>query len=236
MTLVKILTAGFLVLVPLLLTAGDGPKVDFQKDSHDFGVVLYGDTATFEFRFTNSGNQTLVIDKIRTSCGCTKADAQTRELAPGQTGSIVATFESDGLKPGAKKKTIYVQSNDQSRPIAQLTLLAHVKREVTINPPFLAHKSPSLSESLSFPLKISTSSDRPVKVTGLEVKGEGVSASLQPRTVVVEPRSEAQFNIVINLKKEPGRQIYAGNVVLKTDHLREKEIPLQYFIQAEKSG
>lgn len=220
-----------LLTLPFIVNAASGPKISFDKESHDYGDVQYGDTVTEEFEFTNTGDKTLVIEKLRATCGCTKAVKGSREVPPGGKSKIVAEFDTNGLSPGTKKQNVMVHSNDPERPIVKLTLLARVVRHVNVTPAVLAKKLPSFTETLSFPLKISNTSEKTVTVEGIEVKGSGVKAALNPKKIVVEPDASVPFHIKMTLAKESGRYLYTGRVLLHSSHDREKQISLNYFIQ-----
>ncbi len=49
---------------------GNGAIFKFQEETHDFGNVLEGPAAVYNFEFTNSGNEPLVIQNCSASCGC----------------------------------------------------------------------------------------------------------------------------------------------------------------------
>ncbi|MFZ4763511.1 MAG: DUF1573 domain-containing protein [Roseimicrobium sp.] len=49
-------------------------------------------TTEATFAFTNSGTEPVSIRSVRTSCGCTVADASTKTYAPGEGGQIKVTF------------------------------------------------------------------------------------------------------------------------------------------------
>ena len=38
-----------------------GAKVEFEKDVHDYGELVQGEPAVYEFKFTNTGNEPLII-------------------------------------------------------------------------------------------------------------------------------------------------------------------------------
>ena len=62
----KILLTVFLFLIfPVLSYAA--PAVHFNEVSHDFGSVEQNDTPEYVFEFSNTGNQTLIIEKLTAS-------------------------------------------------------------------------------------------------------------------------------------------------------------------------
>jgi len=91
--------------------AADGlPKIKFVEETHDFGNIKEGTQATYEFKFTNIGNAPLILESVQASCGCTTPEWSKDPIAPGQTGKVIATFNSSG-RPGTFVKTITVKYN-----------------------------------------------------------------------------------------------------------------------------
>ena len=226
----------FLLLVSLssVAVAGEGPRISFEKYAHDYGRVLSGNTVTEEFSFTNTGDETLIIEKLRSSCGCTKAVKGSREVPPNGKSTIVAAFDTTGLRPGRKSKTIYVHTNDPKNKIVKLKLLADVVREIHVDPPTLAKQLPKFVDHVEFPMKIRNSSKKACKIIGVKVPPDGVTASIKPGNIVVEPGATVPFDLVLNLKKESGRHYYMGKLLLVIDHEREPEIEVRYLIKFSK--
>jgi hypothetical protein len=113
-----------------------GPKIDFDNALHDFGVATEGDKLTHAFTVKNSGTAPLVIDQVRTSCGCTAAALKTKEIPPGGTGQIEVTFDTNG-RTGQNHKTITVTSNDKSKPSATLDIKATVEQLLGFEPRYV---------------------------------------------------------------------------------------------------
>ncbi len=220
-----------LLTVPPLVGAGTGPIINFDDESHDYGRVMYGDKVTHEFTLTNTGDQTLTIEKLDSTCGCTKAVKGASEVPPHEKTHILASFDTSGLKAGKKEKKIYVHSTDPKRPMVSLTLTAEVVRELSIDPVSLARKLPARVETLSFPVKITNSSDKAVTIKGAAATAGSLQAVLNPEHILVEPHSTVPFTLVLKLKNEPNQYYWMGKITLETDHPREKQLEIRYLIQ-----
>ena len=86
----------------------------FDKTSHDFGIISEGEKVTTTFGFTNTGDSDLIIVDARGSCGCTVPEyPKNQPIAPGQTGSIVVSFDSSN-KPGIQQKSVTLSANTSS--------------------------------------------------------------------------------------------------------------------------
>jgi hypothetical protein len=220
-----------LCLAPMTVFGETGPKISFDNEVHDYGKVLYGNSVSHEFELANQGDQTLIIEKLRSTCGCTNAVEGNREIPPGGKSKIVATFNTENQRAGKTTKSVYVHTNDPARPVIKLTLSADVVREMTVDQMMLIHKSASFVPTVVFPVKIASSHNRPVAINGLKLKGAGVTAKMEPQKVTVASGSDAAISIVLELTQEKDRYIYAGDISLETDHPREKTVALRYFAQ-----
>jgi hypothetical protein len=88
----------------------DGPVLTLEKTTHDFGDIYQGDVVEHVFKFTNTGNQPLIITNIQISCGCTTPDWPRTPIMPGGKGEIKVGFNSNG-KMNKQTKTLPIISN-----------------------------------------------------------------------------------------------------------------------------
>ncbi len=91
-------------------TAVKGPVMTFETKTHDFGDVKQGDKVSYIFTYTNTGSDTLRIDNVVSSCGCTVPNSFDKKVAPGTKASITVEFNSAG-KMGVVNKTLTILSN-----------------------------------------------------------------------------------------------------------------------------
>lgn len=101
-----------LLFTVLMSVAGfSQAKIEFKdKDNTiDYGTVSKGsDDGVRTFIFTNTGNAPLIIDDVKSTCGCTVPTKPTEPILPGKTGKIDVKYN---MNPGPIRKTITVQSN-----------------------------------------------------------------------------------------------------------------------------
>jgi hypothetical protein len=100
----------FACFAQLATAQSRGAQFKFVKESHDFGILKEGGEAFFEFAFTNTGNEPLIIDGVSASCGCTVPSFNHEPVLPNQRGTIKVKFDTHG-KNGPFDKIVYVKSN-----------------------------------------------------------------------------------------------------------------------------
>jgi hypothetical protein len=103
-----------------------GPTLVLAKKFHDFGDVIYGNKVRHTFTFTNTGSDTLRIQKIVTTCGCTVPESYDKIVAPGASGTIVVEFNSLN-KFGVVTRSLSILSNaENEKPHISLMIRANV--------------------------------------------------------------------------------------------------------------
>jgi hypothetical protein len=65
-----------------------------ETKEHDFGTLQRGRPAAHRFVFKNTGSKPLIIDNVRTPCGCTAVEWPEAPIAPGDTAAIVVEFNA----------------------------------------------------------------------------------------------------------------------------------------------
>ncbi len=104
-------------LIALPVSAQTG-KLVIEDTTFTFEPIREGDQAEHIFSLRNEGNAPLRITEVRPACGCTTPEWTRKPVAPGETGSIKATFDSKG-RPGPFRKSILVLTDGEPE---QLTL------------------------------------------------------------------------------------------------------------------
>jgi len=99
-------------------------KIEFTKDTHDYGTVKYGADGTCTFEFKNTGNEPLIISTAKGSCGCTVPEWPKEPIAPGAKGTI--TVKYDTKRPGAINKSVTITSNAVNEPTTVIRIKGNV--------------------------------------------------------------------------------------------------------------
>ncbi len=114
--------AVLLVALALFGVAGvAAPMISVDNPIYS-ATVQSGSLVSHAFVVTNTGDQTLSITNVVTSCGCTTAALDKRDLAPGESVSVTATVNTTGFQ-GTVTRTVSVSSNDPVNPTAVLQMV-----------------------------------------------------------------------------------------------------------------
>jgi len=109
--------------------AADNPnaaEIKFDMDEYNFGSAKQGDKVDYEFFFTNTGKEPLIITNASGSCGCTVPVWPKEPIKKGERAGIKVSFNTAG-KQGMQDKTITINSNARTNP-----KIIHIKGNVEV--------------------------------------------------------------------------------------------------------
>ena len=121
----KILLALIVISFSSIFAQFGNPKIVAHEKEYDFGDIQEGEIVSHDFVIFNRGTNTLKIEKVKASCGCTAADPGKSELAPEDSTSIKVEFNSKRRR-GAQRKFVYIFSNDPETPQLRLVFKANI--------------------------------------------------------------------------------------------------------------
>ena len=83
-----------------------------------------------DYGFKNTGPERVDISSIQTSCGCTSAKVDSKQIAPGESGAVHVRFEVGGRK-GEQVKGVIVRTSDRAKQ--SLVLRALIQEPVAFS-------------------------------------------------------------------------------------------------------
>ena len=107
----------------------NGPEIAFKTTLHEYGEIALNGDGTYEFKFTNTGNEPLILSKPRSSCGCTVPAWPKEPILPGETNKIKVTYNTH--KAGSFNKTVTVYSNAKNKGAVVLRIKGKVVTKPT---------------------------------------------------------------------------------------------------------
>ncbi len=107
----------------------DNPTtISYEESTFDFGTVVEGEQVRHTYKFTNTGDQPLILIGVTGSCGCTVPEEwPTHPIQPGESGEIKVVFDSNA-RVGNVRKNVRVEANtNPSTTSVELTGIVKVK-------------------------------------------------------------------------------------------------------------
>ncbi len=105
----------------------------FTDFNHDFGSVARAGKAQYRFKFKNIYEEPLHVAGVRSSCGCTTAEASKTDLKTWESGEIIATFNTNSFL-GNHSATITVTFDKPYPAEVQLQVYGNIRSDVVLQP------------------------------------------------------------------------------------------------------
>lgn len=100
-----------------------GALLEADRLTHDFGVInSRGSDVECNFTIRNMGDKPLVIERVVTSCSCTKAHLSRKPLAPGESREMRVTYEVRKMPIGLFSKSILIFSSSYDEDMMRFTI------------------------------------------------------------------------------------------------------------------
>jgi len=124
----KILLLCSVVIGFVVFSAMQDNKAEFKfvEETHDFGKITQGKPVSYTFKYTNVGDEPLIITAVESTCGCTVPNVEPKQGTPvkkGESGSITLTYNAAVAAPF--NKFVKVTSNSKTP-----TKMLYIKGEV----------------------------------------------------------------------------------------------------------
>jgi archaellum component FlaG (FlaF/FlaG flagellin family) len=92
-----------------------GQEIWFEEYMHDYGQIEQDSDGTWTFLFKNLGDEAIVINRVRSSCGCTVPEWPREPIEPGETGKITVKYNT--ALTGTFLKSVTVYSTAANSPV-----------------------------------------------------------------------------------------------------------------------
>lgn len=191
------------------------PNIAFDKTTHNFGKIKETDGAVkYNFEFTNTGSQPLIITDVSASCGCTTPEWSREPIPAGGRGFVSALYDPKN-RPGNFNKTVTVKSNSENSPI-----MLHITGDVGAKEPSVeeAYRYPMdgvrldasnvhfaeifSDETLTEDINFINTSEQDVKVTFNENRGMPSHISISSVPETVKPGEKGKIIVVFDAAKK----------------------------------
>jgi hypothetical protein len=147
--------------------------------------------AVAHFKYENAGNAPVHFKSVHASCGCTTAQTQKDQVAPGEKGEITATFNI-GDRTGTQTKTVTVQTDDPDPAHATtvLTLKAFIIQALEIKPMFVFWRGGD--EPKPKTIEVKAAKEFPARNLTVKSSSPDFTANVQPGKSAGEWKIEVQ--------------------------------------------
>ena len=150
----------------------------FENRHHNFGTVARAAKVEHVFEFTNPFDRTLHVSALRASCGCTTPIVLTESVKPGETGQIMARFNTRSFL-GQRGATLTVVFDRPRYGEAQLRVDGYVRKDVVCNPGEIAFGTIAAGKTAVKRVEIQYSGKPNWKILGAKSPIPGLELSVE---------------------------------------------------------
>jgi hypothetical protein len=196
-----------------------GPSIAPEKPIFHFGQIAEGTRLEHTFRFKNNGDSVLIINKVRSSCGCTAALLSADTIPPGEFGEVRTVFNSDGFS-GSVVKTIYLHTNDPLQETVRFQLQGMVQKEIEVMPSRLQFSNLDKKNPAKATITLTNKGSNTLFLSELKTTSKELVALLSKESLGPDETVEME----ITLAPEENKSRFAGYVTLKTSSPRTPQL------------
>jgi hypothetical protein len=211
-----------LVSVPLS-TAADWSVSAFPVKKHDFGTVAVASKTEFEFPIRNPFKTTMHIRSVRTSCGCTTAILKDQTIEPGQTGTLLARFNT-GTFRGKRGATLTVVIDRPRYSEVRLRVDGYIRSDMVFDPGAIEFGAIEQAQTATSVSKVSYAGRSDWKV--IDVRSN--LPWLDPQFAEVSRgNGRANYEISVTIGEEAPIGFFQDELVVKTNDRGMPTVPLR---------
>ena len=201
--------------------SGEKPKIYFEKQIYDFGKIYIGDNVNYGFKFKNFGTGELIINDVKTSCGCTAAVVSKNHLLKEEEGVVEVKFNA-GHYVGKVTKMIVVNSNDTENSKFKLTITGEVIEEVSVDPKRINFGIIRKGESATRSIEIKTVPELKIEVKKVESPNPYITITKDK----LNENTKANYQVTFSKYDYIGR--YNGVVFVYTSSNKQDRIDIPF--------
>lgn len=92
-----------------------GKEIFFEEEFHNYGEIAENSNGSYSFIFKNVSDEPIIINRVRSSCGCTIPEWPREPIEPGEGDEILVRYNTELVGPF--QKSIYVYSSAENSPV-----------------------------------------------------------------------------------------------------------------------
>jgi hypothetical protein len=202
-------------LVFCTTTAIAQPRLTILPNSTiDLGDLYAGDKVEHIVTVKNTGTDTLRIQNVKASCGCTSALLKNSSgvIAPGSSAQLSIVFNTKS-QIGKVTKSVTITSNDSKNPTTQIRFTAYVQERFKVSPPMLMLYERVGDTILAGTVTLKNlDKSRTIKILGVNTKMPNCTFSLKKKQL--KPMEETQLDVRY---RTHGEEYLNDNIQIITD-------------------
>ena len=219
-TLALVLT---LCITTLIVTAQPKLKVEGGL-KFDLGKIDRGTVATKRLILKNVGTEKLDLGTVEVSCGCTGTVVSNKELKPGDTTSLLITFNSKNFN-GPVHKSVTINSNAADAPRTVVEFAATVIEDLSFTPMQFYFKDAEVGRKSTATIKVKNESTKELLITGYRTQLENFIIKYPPKKIA----PGQSMDLTAEFTPKAAKPVLSDGVFITTSSQTQSEVYIYVF-------
>jgi hypothetical protein len=188
------------------------------------GTIYRGQVVERKMAIRNAGSDTLLIENVTASCGCTGAMVSSPRLGPGESGTLSITFNSKNFT-GDVHKTVTLHSNSSANRVQVIEFSAKVLDEIAYSPLQFWFKDAEVGKPSRSTVRLKNKGEAPLTLKSCRLTAEGFRLVLP-----TEPLAPgAEVDLVMEFNPTKAVSFIAEGVFIQTSNPHQPEIYIPLY-------
>jgi hypothetical protein len=195
----------------------------FRVKSHDFGTVAVAAKTEFRFPVYNPFKQPMHIQTVRRSCGCTTPIIETEYIQPGQTGSILAQFNT-GTFRGKKGATLTVVVDKPVYSEVRLRVDGYIRSDMVFHPGSIEFGKVNQGEPATQSSRVLYAGRSDWEIADVR---SNVPWLVPSKKLVSRSTGRAEYELTIGVREDAPTGPFQNEIVVITNDTKRPEVPFR---------
>ena len=201
------------------------PKIDIRGGTTlSFGDAYSGTKVERVVTIHNAGTDTLKLSGVKAACGCTAALLTTDAIAPGDSGKLSITFNTQGYGGNMPTKQVYLTTNDPTLQKPTINFSVNVVDALAADPKFLSFDNSKLDSTYTKTVTITNPSRDPIKILSVKFPLEQFKIDMMKTELM--PGEQTQLQAVYHPTKSG---TFQDNIEIVTDNKAQPKFLVRVY-------
>ncbi|WP_372808299.1 DUF1573 domain-containing protein [Pontiella sp.] len=192
------------------IAAVAGPKLQCEAPKFDFGAVIGRESISHEFVLTNTGDEPVVVSKIKNCCGV-ESTLTPMTIPPGSNAVCKSVFNTKN-RYGPQDKQILLATNLRRKPYFELKMTGTLLRPVDCTPRFVRLGDLAVGGEIEQTIVATNLLEQAVVLRSVKSTVPGIEAEIVGVTDGYGQNDSVRTGNVLATKRRKGHKDRAGEV------------------------
>lgn len=229
MNRLPVLTLLCLVIPVPSALAADWTDSAFPVKKHDFGTVAVAAKTEFEFPIHNPFDSALHVRSVRASCGCTTPILKDQYIEPGQTGTLVARFNTDTFR-GQRGATLTVVVDRPYYSEVRLRVDGYIRSDMVFHPGAIEFGGIEQAEPATRSSKVYYAGRQDWKIVDVQSNRPWLIPEVNE---ITRGGGRVNYEISVTVREDAPIGFFQDEITVLTDDRSMPRVPLRVSGQVE---